>query len=74
MSGPPPRNPRLGMIAGGLFVLAMLGIWLALWRYNRADRQFREKVIAKRYALDEGTSLDDLQIDVHTEPDLDRPN
>ncbi len=33
-----------GLIAGGLFVLAVVGIWIAVWRAGRGDRRFRETV------------------------------
>lgn len=35
-------NPIAGWIAGGLFLLAIAGIWYGIWRYNRDDRTFRK--------------------------------
>lgn len=66
---PPEENLVFGAIAGGLFVIAMLGIWVAVWRYNRADKRFHDETIAKNYALDTGVSLD--EIDLKAEPEVD---
>lgn len=63
-------NPYLGAIAGGLFVVALLGVWIALLRYSRGDREFREKTIARQYALDSGVSLDEIGLDVDGNPDF----
>ena len=66
---PPKENVLFGAISGGLFMLALLCIWLAVWRYNRADKRFRKETIAKNYALDSGVSLD--EIDLKAEPEVD---
>ena len=43
----PPKssgsNPWLGAAAGGLFILVLLAIWLAVWRSAKKDRQLRHK-------------------------------
>jgi hypothetical protein len=44
---PPARNPVTAAVAAGAFVLVLLGVWLALWRYSRGDREFRRKTLAK---------------------------
>ncbi|MHC4400134.1 MAG: hypothetical protein ACYTG0_10685 [Planctomycetota bacterium] len=46
------RNPLIGTVAGGLFVLGLLGVWLAIWRYTRRDKELREKMIRRRAASD----------------------
>jgi len=56
----PASNPYLGAIAGGLFVVALLGVWLALWRYSRSDKRFHDKTIARQFAPDSGASLDQI--------------
>lgn len=66
----PASNPFLGAIAGGLFVLALLGVWLALWRYSRGDKQFYEKAIAKRFVPESGASLDEIARDASATPDF----
>jgi hypothetical protein len=63
-------SPWVGVIAGGLFVVALLGVWLALWRYSLGDRRFRERVIAKRLAPAPGSSLDKLDLEVEGTPDF----
>jgi hypothetical protein len=65
---PPKENTLLGAVAGGLFVLAIVGIWLAVWRYGRADKHFQ--TIAKNYAMDSGVSLDEIGLDAQAEPDF----
>jgi hypothetical protein len=66
----PASNPYLGAIAGGLFVVALTGVWLALLRYSRGDKKFREKTIARQFALDSGVSLDEIGLDVDGNPDF----
>jgi hypothetical protein len=66
----PAPNPYVGAIAGGLFVLALLGIWLALWRYSRGDKRFHDKTIARQFALDSGVSLDAMGLDADAKPDF----
>ena len=66
----PASNPYLGAIAGGLFVVALLGVWLALLRYSRGDKEFREKTIAPQFALDSGMSLDNIGLDADGKPDF----
>jgi len=35
-------NPVAGAVAGGLFVLALLAVWLILWRHGREDKRLRD--------------------------------
>jgi hypothetical protein len=51
-------------IAAGLFVLAMVGVWLALWRQGRSDKQFHDQTIAKAHAIDSGVSLNEIGLNV----------
>jgi len=67
---PPERNTTAAAIAGGLFVLALLGIWIGLWHYGRSDRKFHERTIAKTHALDAGLSLDEIGLDAQGKPDF----
>ena len=62
----PAPNWLAGLIAGGLFVAALAGIWIALWRFGRGDKQFHRQTLSKTYAVDSGVSLDEigLQTDV----------
>jgi hypothetical protein len=48
LTSPTPPNSRLaGAIAGGLFVVALLGIWLAVWKNGQRDRQFARSTTAR---------------------------
>lgn len=42
-------NPLFGAVAGGLFILVLLAIWLAVWHSAKKDRQFN---YARRKRLD----------------------
>jgi hypothetical protein len=66
----PERNTTAAAVAGGLFVLALLGIWIGLWQYSRSDRKFHERTIAKTHALDAGLSLDEIGLDAQRKPDF----
>jgi hypothetical protein len=66
----PVTSPMAATIAGGLFVLVLLGIWLAVWRYGRSDKQFHEQTIAKAYAVHSGVSLNDLELNADAAPDF----
>ncbi|MEE8450624.1 MAG: hypothetical protein V3R99_01885 [Thermoguttaceae bacterium] len=57
---PIPTSTMAGAIAAGLFVVAMAGIWFALWRYGRGDREFRKQTIARAIAPESGVSLDEI--------------
>jgi len=70
---PAEKNTLFGAIAGGLFVLAIVGIWLAVWRYGRADKRFQKITIARNYAMDPGISLDEIGLDAQAEPDFNAP-
>lgn len=37
-----------GMIAGAMLALVMIGVWLLLWHLRHGDREFHEKVLARR--------------------------
>ncbi|MFW6124517.1 MAG: hypothetical protein ACOC46_00095 [Pirellulales bacterium] len=73
---PPPApvgmHPMVGLIAGGLFMAALAGIWIAVWRYNRADAAFQKRALAKNYQLDQGVSLNELGLEASADPDFSR--
>ncbi len=56
------------LIGGGLFVLALLGIWAAAWWFARGDRRFRERTAAASFSLPPGQSLDALNVPAVGEP------
>jgi len=49
-------------VLGGLFVLGLIGIWVAAVRFARDDRRFREKTPAANFSLPPGQSLNDLNL------------
>jgi len=55
-------SPVAGAIAGGLFLLALLGVWLALWQSGRRDKRFRDQTIAKTFAIGPHVALDELAL------------
>ena len=63
-------NHYAGAIAGGLFVAALFGVWIGVWRIGRSDKQFRRRTIDRSFALEEGVSLNDLDLDVTDDPDF----
>jgi len=67
---PAEPNTMAAAVAGGLFVLALLGIWIGLWRYGRGDREFHERTIAKVHAPDAGLSLNEIGLDARGKPDF----
>ncbi len=63
-------NPRIGIIAGGLFVLTLACVWVAMWRYSRGDQEFHRRTIAKEYAVQPGVSLDEMGFEASSGPDF----
>jgi hypothetical protein len=55
-------------VFGGLFVLAMAGIWAAAAWFARDDRRFRERTPAANFTLPLGQSLNDLNLPVANVP------
>ncbi len=66
----PQPNPYIGAVAGGLFVLTLVGVWIAAWQYSRGDREFHRRTIAKEYAVPSGVSLDEMEFEASPEPDF----
>lgn len=64
------RNPWIGAISGGLFIVVMLVGWLGITAYNRSDRKFHKRVMTKQFEPEEGKSLNDLKLDVQDKPDF----
>lgn len=64
------ENPYNGLIAGGLFLIALLGVWLGVWRLGRGDKKFKQQTIARTYALREGESLNELEVEETGGPDF----
>jgi len=63
-------NPFLGLIFGGLFVITLLGVWLGLWRYSRADRHFERSTLVRQFEVGQDESLDELGLQASDGPDF----
>ena len=70
---PPLMSPIVGAIAGGLFVVALLGVWLALWQSGRGDKRFHDQTIAKTHSIDSQISLDEIGLAAEHGPALGGP-
>jgi len=68
----PAANTLAATIAGGLFVLALLGIWFALWRNSRSDKRFHDKTIAKARRADSAALLEKLSLRAEGTADFSR--
>jgi hypothetical protein len=68
IEAPPPSafGTYAGAIAGGLFVIALTGVWIGVWQLGRGDKAFQQVVKQKVYTIEDGTSLDDLDLEVTT--------
>ncbi|MEX0936753.1 MAG: hypothetical protein WDZ59_02755 [Pirellulales bacterium] len=58
----PPSNRLAGAIAGGLFVVALLGVWLAIWKNGQRDRQFARSTAARAPADEDREFLRKLDV------------
>ncbi|MBI3466868.1 MAG: hypothetical protein HY000_27965 [Planctomycetes bacterium] len=67
---PEPNSPTSGLFTGLLILLLLAGVWWAVWRYTRGDRQFRRRRIAPLFEPEGGKSLDELGIETRDKPDF----
>lgn len=58
---PPPQgaDPRVAWIAGGAFVVVVLGIWFVSWQFNREGKKLQKTTLA-RLKNEEAPSFKDL--------------
>ena len=63
-------NIYLSTLAGGLFVVAVVGVWIGVWRMNCGDRRFQSVIAAKVRNSTEEVSLNDLDLDVRDGTDF----
>jgi len=66
----PTVNPLIGIVAGGLFALMLVGIWIGLWRYGRGDKAFHDRAIRATRNMDSGISLDEIGLSADGTPDF----
>jgi hypothetical protein len=59
------------LVGGGLFVLALGGIWAAAWWLSRGDRRIAERRRLAVHSLPPGQSLNDLHVPTVDEPIMD---
>jgi hypothetical protein len=62
---PPPESSAsilVGAVAGGVFLLILLGLWLAAWQLRRGDRQFRCRIRRRREPGDGAAPVDDQSV------------
>jgi len=65
---PEPINPYYGMVAGGLFVIVLLGICVWVWQCGKEDKAFHQQTIAKHFEPDNGVSLN--EVGLVTQPEV----
>jgi hypothetical protein len=58
------------VLSGVLFAAVVAGIWIAVWRAHRADRQFQPRLLGIGAGGEEGVALDKLDIEVAEEPNF----
>lgn len=63
-------SPYIGMAIGGLFIVALFGVWIGVWRFGREDARFERETLKRQFRLDEGKSLDDMGLEAKSEPDF----
>ena len=56
----PGVSAYAGAIAGGLFVLALTGIWFGVWRLGRGDDKFHHVLVSTVYGMEDGANLNDM--------------
>lgn len=54
----------------GLFVLALGGLWIGLWRTSRKDDEFGRQAVARRFEIEKGKSLNTTGIQQDDQPDF----
>ena len=52
----------IGLVSAGLFAITLLGIVAAMWFYRRGDKKFKQEILNRQFEVEEGTSLNDLDL------------
>jgi hypothetical protein len=55
-------------VGGGLFLLALAGVWFSTWWLSRSDRKFTERRRISNFSLPTGQSLNELNLPVVDQP------
>ncbi len=62
------RSSSTGLLAGSLFLVALVCLWLAVWRRNARDRHSTEKLFDHAHADDEPSDLNALDFEEAEQP------
>ena len=54
------RNPYLSSLFAAIFILALVVIWLLLWKNSRADQEFSQTTLKRHQEADAMESLGEL--------------
>jgi hypothetical protein len=63
-------DTSLGLWAAGVFAAAVLALAVAVWSSMRRDKQFQTEVLSKQFAVEKGTSLDEIGLTTTGPPDF----
>ena len=67
---PPSASPYIGITVGGMFIVALLGVWISVWCFGREDAAFAQSTLKRQYELEKGTSLDEIGLTAGGAPDF----
>jgi len=67
---PVASSPVGGLVAGALFVAALLVAWISLWVANRGDQKFKASTLDRQYDLEPGANLDKVGLEMAPEADF----
>lgn len=62
--------PLARAIAAGLAVVSIVGVWLAVWKFGRGDKAYRERAIGDRLTKTDDQSLNDLGLEISDKPNF----
>lgn len=67
---PVASSPVGGLVAGALFVAALIVAWISLWVANRGDQKFKASTLDRQYDLEPGANLDKAGLEMAPEADF----
>jgi hypothetical protein len=67
---PLPADSSVAATIGTVFVVLMMLAAFSVWRFNRRDEAFRKNVMARKYDIDSGMSLNDAGLVTVDGPDF----
>jgi len=63
-------NTTAGLIIGGLFALALIGVWYGVWRWTRSDKEFQKTALARQFQLADEETLQRIGEQAQDQPDF----